>query len=72
MSKKLRYKDYQLASRPSSLKRDATVDAGSHVVERSGLHEIDTVKEFGVQMEQRGVHTWWREAMGYTGKDDHL
>ena len=68
--KKLRYKDYQLASRPSIIHRDDSVDTGLNVNIRCGLEEIDTVKGFGLQMEQRGVHAWWREAMGYTGRDD--
>ncbi|KAL9111621.1 MAG: hypothetical protein Q9227_003894 [Pyrenula ochraceoflavens] len=31
-----------------------------------GLEEIDTVKEFAAVMGQKGVHGWFRKAMGYT------
>ncbi|KAL4802619.1 hypothetical protein BDV18DRAFT_147013 [Aspergillus unguis] len=30
-----------------------------------GLEEVDSVKEFGTLMEQRGVWQWWRKGMGY-------
>lgn len=34
-----------------------------------GLYETDSVKDFGVRMEQRGVLSWWRRAMGYERAD---
>ena len=39
---------------------------------RTGLYETESVKDFGLQMERRGVHGWWRKAMGYTGHDERL
>lgn len=56
----LRYKDYQLISPPAS--------AASKVVpfgERGVLREVDTVKEFAIEMERKGLLEWWRAAMGY-------
>lgn len=32
---------------------------------RVGLEEVDSVKEFGSAMAQRGVWQWWRKGMGY-------
>lgn len=68
--KNLRYKDYQLASRPAEVTRDS--DAAAPIFSASGLYETDSVKDFGRQMQDRGVHNWWRKAMGYAGQDDHL
>lgn len=70
---KLRYKDYQLASRPSHvLGENDGVKTGNP--ERSqGLTEVATVKEFSEVMHQRQVFEWWRSAMGYTqGQSDRL
>lgn len=78
--KNLRYKDFQLASRPAS----ATVGDGEesrgpagvkwkrgemknerHDEIEIGLEEVESVKEFGNMMEQKGVWQWWRRGMGY-------
>lgn len=34
--------------------------------ETAGLEEVDSVKQFGAKMEEKGVLPWWRKAMGYT------
>jgi hypothetical protein len=39
---------------------------------RTGFFETDTVKDFGRQMDDRGVYAWWRKAMGFTGHADRL
>lgn len=68
----LRYKDFQLVTRPDVL----TDEKGSErepprskkaekETARAGLSEVETVKEFGSLMEQRGVWNWWRRGMGY-------
>jgi len=69
---KLRYKDYQLASRPAEVKREnsASNDVVEHIA--SGLHETESVKDFGLQMQARGVYSWWRKGMGYAGQDERL
>ncbi|KAK3115444.1 hypothetical protein LTR53_005196 [Teratosphaeriaceae sp. CCFEE 6253] len=64
--KKLRYKDYQLASRPAPIMLENSVDIPRDVSHGSGLHETDSVKDFGQQMASRGVYAWWRRGMGYT------
>ncbi|GIJ90823.1 hypothetical protein Asppvi_009786 [Aspergillus pseudoviridinutans] len=71
----LRYKDFQLVSRPGAVARDD--QAGDSKLDRRsqssdiptlphvGLSEVESVKEFGSIMEQRGVRQWWRKGMGY-------
>jgi len=66
----LRYKDYQLAARPAEVNRET--EPSTEQSDKTGLHESDTVKDFGHQMQQRGVHAWWRQAMGFTGQADRL
>ncbi|KAJ5851846.1 uncharacterized protein N7529_011231 [Penicillium soppii] len=75
--RKLRYKDFQLVTRPGALE----VEEGEHgTVKRKaqekvnekegaglalGLDEVESVKEFGGVMAKRGVWNWWRRGMGY-------
>lgn len=57
----LRYKDYHLVSpvaKSDMLSTSGTLKLGS-------LDEISTVKEMGALMEQKGLHQWWRIAMGF-------
>ncbi|KAL2840165.1 hypothetical protein BJY01DRAFT_22136 [Aspergillus pseudoustus] len=68
----LRYKDFQLVNRPAAAVVEAVDkntgpknDSPGEVDIKTGLSEIDTVKEFGSVMEQRGVWKWWRKGMGY-------
>ena len=37
-----------------------------------GLFESDTVKDFAAQIQDRGVLSWWKKAMGFTGNEDRL
>lgn len=60
---RLRYKDYQLVTRPGPRECE-TPEAGNVEVE-PGLREVDTVKEFGSVMKERGCWEWWRKGMGY-------
>lgn len=66
----LRYKDYQLVSRTAAVHRENPPD--KEHMKQTGLFESDTVKDFGHQMQQRGVYAWWRKAMGFTGSSDRL
>lgn len=59
---KLRYKDYQLASRPKSMETDTLVTSQ---ITKPGVIEVSTLKEFGAIMKERGLFDWWRAAMGY-------
>lgn len=67
--RKLRYKDFQLVTRPGALELE---DGQSEVDDQErkeldiGLAEVESVKEFGNCMEKRGVWKWWRKGMGYT------
>ena len=73
----LRYKDFQLVTRPDVLtdergSRDNEQNERSRSKKKTekntpkpGLSEVETVKEFGNLMEQRGVWQWWRRGMGY-------
>lgn len=64
--RKLRYKDFQLVTRPAELAReDAEVNSNMKDKTDAGLSEVDSVKEFGSIMEKRGVWNWWRKGMGY-------
>lgn len=67
----LRYKDYQLASRATAVHRENAPDA-EQMKRTSGLYESETVRDFGSQMQQRGVYAWWRQGMGFTGSEDRL
>ncbi|OCL05478.1 hypothetical protein AOQ84DRAFT_433029 [Glonium stellatum] len=59
----LRYKDYRLAARPNELGSKAGEVASRP--DSRGFQEVTTVKEFGVKMQEFGIWTWWRIAMGY-------
>lgn len=73
--RKLRYKDFQLATRPGPLHdenqtelRDQQQLPQTKMRDiKAGVSEVETVKEFGSLMEQRGVWKWWRKGMGYVG-----
>ena len=64
----LRYKDYQLVSRPAALRPETPRLLAAQYT--CGLHETYTVKDFGVQMRQRGVYDWWRKGMGFATDAD--
>ncbi|TKA79286.1 hypothetical protein B0A55_04251 [Friedmanniomyces simplex] len=66
---RLRYKDYQLASRPAPVVWEGKTGHQENLTEREGLHETDSVKDFGQQVASRGVHAWWRKGMGYSHTD---
>lgn len=65
--RKLRYKDFQLVTRPGELAREDAEQVYSKMKEtrESGLSEVESVKEFGSIMAKRGVWNWWRKGMGY-------
>lgn len=63
MVQRLRYKDYQLVAKPAMAA--VAVEAPAKGPDRTGLFEVDSVKEFSSKMEERGVLSWWRQAMGY-------
>lgn len=72
----LRYKDFQLVTRPDVMTDEKGGLNGERIepprskrkteTSKAGLSEVETVKEFGGLMEQRGVWQWWRKGMGYT------
>lgn len=69
----LHYKDYHLVAPPALIDTPPT-KSGQQSTSRGedanstawSFEEIDTVKEFGKQMEERGVLEWWRKAMDFT------
>jgi hypothetical protein len=69
--RRLRYKDFQLVTRPGIVEEDADQkqsDGNGHKKEGGipvGLDEVESVKEFGGIMARRGVWNWWRRGMGY-------
>jgi hypothetical protein len=58
---KLRYKDFQLASRPAVIESDVPQSE-----EQQGLVEVKAIQEFAAAMERRGVAAWWRQAMNFS------
>jgi hypothetical protein len=71
----LRYKDYHVVAAPAPIQPPAPIPTKSlsyfspSVKDIDGtwsFEEFDTVKEFGKQMEERGVLEWWRKAMDFT------
>jgi len=61
--RKLRYKDFQLVTRPGLLAPEG--DEYTLPLPESGLSEVESVKEFGDLMSKRRVWGWWRKGMGY-------
>ena len=66
--KSLRYKDYQLVSRPAHIVLDTETAAAVEPIseQRGRLVIVSSVKDFGTQMQARRVLAWWRRAMGYS------
>ncbi|KAJ5602208.1 hypothetical protein N7510_011742 [Penicillium lagena] len=69
--RKLKYKDFQLVARPELLVLENDFKGSSNASSGSddlalGVSEVDSVKEFGNRMAERGVWKWWRSGMGYT------
>lgn len=62
---RLRYKDYQLATKPGPQSGEGREEGDHDRAIRPGLTEVDSVKEFGLIMEKRGLLGWWRKGMGY-------
>lgn len=57
----LRYKDYQLAAPVTKAAKCVTSDSNHGI-----LQEVDTVKEFAMEMDRKGLLSWWRAAMGFS------
>lgn len=73
--KRLRYKDFQLVRKPgelipesggSSEGKDESGLAYDGKDLQVGLNEVESVKDFGSFMAQRGIWGWWRKGMGYS------
>jgi hypothetical protein len=60
----LRYKDFQCPRKPAATK----VLVPSQTTQGS-FEEVTSVTEFGCRMEQRGLTSWWKSAMGYNSSD---
>ncbi|RKU44890.1 hypothetical protein DL546_007616 [Coniochaeta pulveracea] len=58
---RLRYKDFYLACKPALIEGKS-----AQIRDPAGLFEVDTVKEFGVAMDKRGLFDWWGRAMGFS------
>lgn len=64
--------DHGQSSAPSSRQPDkansgtkASLKIKRECVDKPGLREVESVKEFGGMMEDRGIWAWWRKSMGY-------
>jgi hypothetical protein len=63
---RLRYKDYQLATKPAEKRVSGDRPVKELLVGDYGkLEEIESVKEYGSRMEEMGLWAWWRKGMGY-------
>lgn len=67
---RLRYLDYHLLRRPAEAHIENSRD--SKALDTAGLHEIHAIKDFGAEMERRGVRQWWRKAMEFDPPDHRL
>lgn len=67
---RLRYKDFQLAARPSEVQVESEHLGQDRAVK--GLQEVESVKDFASHMHARGVLEWWRTGMGYAGDQGRL
>ena len=56
--------------RPQKIAPEHTEPAD--VESKSGLHELDTVKDFGEAMTDRRIYAWWRKGMGYNDREDGI
>jgi hypothetical protein len=68
-SQSLRYKDYHLASRPGPITDLNRILAG---VSHGAFDEVESVKDFAAKMEELGVLSWWKEAMGYDPSSNQI
>ncbi|KAK4191715.1 hypothetical protein QBC35DRAFT_296293 [Podospora australis] len=57
---RLRYKDFHLAYKPVP-----TETPTNQKQEPTGLVESESVSDFAAAMEQRGILSWWKKAMGF-------
>jgi hypothetical protein len=57
----LRYKDFQCPRKPAA--NEVLVPSQTA---QSNFEEVASVTEFGQCMEQRGLASWWKSAMGYS------
>ncbi|GAW14902.1 hypothetical protein ANO14919_043070 [Xylariales sp. No.14919] len=57
----LRYKDFQCPRKPAETKVLVPNQAAL-----GSFTEVTSVTEFGDRMEQRGLASWWKSAMGYS------
>lgn len=63
---RLRYKDFQLATKPAEMKTPGNYEVMMpRGADYGKLEEIESVKEFGLRMEKVGLWEWWRRGMGY-------
>ena len=74
--KRLRYKDFRVARRTALIEAQLELQqakaegkvAGKAKEREDGegmFKEVDSVREFGKYMEERGLLAWWRGGMGY-------
>lgn len=64
--RKLRYKDFQLVTKPGLLAHEEKQLPSNEDLQIAGVEEVESVKDFGSVMARKGVWSWWRKGMGYT------
>ncbi|KAJ3562626.1 hypothetical protein NPX13_g8495 [Xylaria arbuscula] len=60
----LRYKDFQCPRKPAESKVLVPTQKAL-----TGFEEVTSVTDFGQRMEQRGLGSWWKLAMGYSSSE---
>ncbi|KAI0392468.1 hypothetical protein F5Y17DRAFT_357072 [Xylariaceae sp. FL0594] len=65
--KGLRYKDFQCARKPAA--NDDVLVPDRYPPTQPSFEEVTSVTEFGHRMQQRGLSSWWKSAMGYNSSD---
>lgn len=60
----LRYKDFQCVQKPAA----QSIVVGEKGA-RSPFNEVESVAEFGEEMERRGLGGWWKIGMGYQSQE---
>jgi hypothetical protein len=57
---RLRYKDFQLALKPAPIESMV-----AQPDDRTGLYEVESIKDFAAAMEKRGIAEWWKRGMEF-------
>lgn len=63
---RLRYKDFQLVSKPAQVMPDADAALSASPDDSPDFCEVASTNEFANAMKQRGILLWWQRAMSFS------